>query len=94
MLFRQRWILPSLCALYGFVLVAASAQADGVGTLEPLERFRECDRCPEMIVMPPGAFMSLAVFVAVKNYLDHRRKLVRKHGKRSSRPSLARHTVE
>lgn len=23
----------------------------------PLERFRECDVCPEMIVMPPGAFM-------------------------------------
>lgn len=30
--------------------------ADG-RKVSPLERFRECDVCPEMIVMPPGAFL-------------------------------------
>jgi formylglycine-generating enzyme required for sulfatase activity len=30
--------------------------ADG-RKVSPLERFRECDVCPEMIVMPPGTFL-------------------------------------
>jgi formylglycine-generating enzyme required for sulfatase activity len=36
----------------GMVLSAAAEQ-----TLKPLQPFRECSRCPEMVVIPAGAFM-------------------------------------
>ncbi len=38
--------------------------------LEPLESFRECDRCPEMIVMPPGSFMMGAIPGESRNPFD------------------------
>lgn len=35
-----------------------------------LERFRECDLCPEMIVMPPGSFMMGAIPGESRNPFD------------------------
>lgn len=35
-----------------------------------LERFRECDDCPEMIVMPPGSFMMGAIPGESRNPFD------------------------
>jgi len=35
-----------------------------------LERFRECDLCPEMIVMPPGSFMMGAIRGESRNPFD------------------------
>ncbi|OYX44333.1 MAG: hypothetical protein B7Z02_06175 [Rhodobacterales bacterium 32-67-9] len=40
------------------------------GNLAPLESFRECDRCPDMIVMPPGSFMMGAIPGESKNPFD------------------------
>lgn len=37
-------------------LAAQDTRVD-TSALKPLERFQECAACPEMIVMPPGAFM-------------------------------------
>ena len=53
----------------GVILLPVPAAPQGDGSYEladgrkvsPLERFRECDVCPEMIVMPPGAFMMGAI---------------------------------
>ncbi|WP_457646845.1 hypothetical protein, partial [Profundibacter sp.] len=39
-------------------------------TVAPLERFRECEHCPEMIVMPPGSFMMGAVPGESRNPFD------------------------
>jgi formylglycine-generating enzyme required for sulfatase activity len=49
----------------GIILLPVAAASEGDVSYElangrkvsPLESFRECDVCPEMIVMPPGAFM-------------------------------------
>ena len=40
------------------------------GDLAPLESFRDCDRCPEMIVIPPGAFMMGAIPGESRNPFD------------------------
>ena len=39
-------------------------------TVAPLERFRECDDCPEMIVMPLGSFMMGAIEGESRNPFD------------------------
>jgi len=36
-------------------------------TVAPLERFRECEHCPEMIVMPQGSFMMGAILGESRN---------------------------
>ena len=56
-------------------LVAASspAQSEDVrarSELKPLARFRDCDHCPEMITMPPGAFMMGAIPGESRNPFD------------------------
>ena len=33
------------------------APAERLAALDPLERFRDCDTCPEMVVLPPGDFV-------------------------------------
>ncbi len=38
--------------------------------LKPLERFQDCDRCPEMVVMPPGSFMMGAIPGESRNPFD------------------------
>ena len=61
-------VLASLAALPG------PAQAEGLhaarGKLEPLESFRDCDLCPEMIVVPPGSFMMGAIPGESRNPFD------------------------
>lgn len=55
--------------LGGSILLPVPAAPEGEVSYEladgrkvtPLEHFRECDVCPEMIVMPPGAFMMGAI---------------------------------
>jgi formylglycine-generating enzyme required for sulfatase activity len=53
---------------------ASAAWADGTGanpgTLAPLAAFQDCAACPEMIVVPPGAFMMGAVPGESKNPFD------------------------
>lgn len=39
-------------------------------TVKPLDRFRECTACPEMIVLPPGAFMMGAIPGESRNPFD------------------------
>ena len=39
-------------------------------TVAPLERFRECEHCPEMIVMPAGSFMMGAIPGESRNPFD------------------------
>jgi len=39
-------------------------------TVAPLERFRECEHCPEMIVMPTGSFMMGAIPGESRNPFD------------------------
>lgn len=39
-------------------------------TIVPLERFRECEHCPEMIVMPQGSFMMGAIPGESRNPFD------------------------
>ena len=62
------WKLRAACtlvALVSFIVFALPVQAKDTtvdfGALAPLESFRECDVCPEMIVMPPGDFMMGAI---------------------------------
>lgn len=61
--------------LFVFVLFVArpiAAQytlADGAA-VEPLDAFRECDVCPEMIVMPMGSFMMGAIPGESRNPFD------------------------
>jgi formylglycine-generating enzyme required for sulfatase activity len=43
--------------------------ADGRSVVS-LESFRECDHCPEMIVMPPGSFMMGAIPGESRNPFD------------------------
>ncbi len=66
---RQQ-VMRSIGFLAGFLAVAAHnpAEADVVSylhadgrTVAPLQAFRECDACSEMIVMPPVSFMMGAV---------------------------------
>jgi formylglycine-generating enzyme required for sulfatase activity len=40
------------------------------GTLPALASFKECETCPEMIVMPPGAFMMGAILGESRNPWD------------------------
>ncbi len=65
-----------LTSLLTFVPVSGTAEetvtytlTDGQ-TVAPLEQFRECDVCPEMIVMPPGAFMMGAIPGESRNPFD------------------------
>ena len=50
-------------ALIGALSGAMRADADNVAPVDltPLERFQDCDQCPEMIMMPPGSFMMGAI---------------------------------
>ena len=62
----------------GSILLPVPAASEGAVSDElidgrkvaPLERFRECDVCPEMIVMPPGAFMMGAIRGESRNPFD------------------------
>jgi formylglycine-generating enzyme required for sulfatase activity len=47
-----------LIILVGLVTSAASALSpDGERALNPGDKFKECDQCPEMVVVPAGSFM-------------------------------------
>ena len=50
-------------ALIGALSGAMRADADNIAPVDltPLERFQDCDQCPEMIMMPPGSFMMGAI---------------------------------
>ena len=63
---------------------------------EPLPGLQLVDGGFLLALLPPGAFMSLALAVALKNYIDRKQKLRKQHGKSSRKkmPSLARHTIE
>ncbi len=67
-----RAILAAVTCLAAQAAPAQSAdvQADS-GTLEPLAQFRDCAHCPEMIVMPPGAFMMGAIPGESRNPFDY-----------------------
>ncbi|WP_208347953.1 formylglycine-generating enzyme family protein [Pseudaestuariivita rosea] len=65
-----------LIALVTLLPISAVAQdnvsytlSDG-RTVQPLETFRECDVCPEMIVMPLGSFMMGAIPGESRNPFD------------------------
>jgi formylglycine-generating enzyme required for sulfatase activity len=60
----MRTALKSLGLLVASLVVAAAEDAEPYGVslvnwaeLSALDVFRECDACPDMIVMPPGSFM-------------------------------------
>ncbi|GHC12382.1 protein 3-oxoalanine-generating enzyme family protein [Gemmobacter nanjingensis] len=56
---RRRLIVTALSLV---VLIPSGALAEASGaSLTPLSIFRECDACPEMIVMPPGSFIMGAI---------------------------------
>ena len=48
----------------------AMTLAQNASALTPLESFKECCECPEMIVMPPGSFMMGAVPGESRNPFD------------------------
>jgi formylglycine-generating enzyme required for sulfatase activity len=66
---RRLWLVPIFSALIATVLIAAllthAAGCDGVEAqvggnwrcLRPKDTFRDCDVCPEMVVVPAGSFM-------------------------------------
>lgn len=65
------------CLAVGFAVLAmlsGTVQADeprrDIGTFGPLEIFKDCDLCPEMIVMPPGSFMMGAIPGESRNPFD------------------------
>jgi len=75
----QSCLKPILAALIcAGILLPVPAAAEGDVSYEltdgrkvaPLERFRECAVCPEMIVMPPGAFMMGAIPGESRNPFD------------------------
>ncbi|MEO1638747.1 MAG: formylglycine-generating enzyme family protein [Pseudomonadota bacterium] len=54
-------VVRLICILIGFAGTPSAAEerytlTDG-STVEPLDQFKECDVCPEMIVLPLGSFM-------------------------------------
>jgi formylglycine-generating enzyme required for sulfatase activity len=49
---------------------AYSEQRIEVNDLPPLASFKDCDACPEMVVMPPGAFMMGAIEGESRNPFD------------------------
>ena len=51
------------------VVVAQDLVADP-SALPPLASFKDCDACPEMVVMPPGAFMMGAIEGESRNPFD------------------------
>lgn len=53
---KSRAVLPAGSVGFSAPLAAQDTRVD-TSALKPLERFQECAACPEMIVMPPGAFM-------------------------------------
>jgi formylglycine-generating enzyme required for sulfatase activity len=67
-----------LLALIIFVNLANFASAEStdsaisadLSSLEPLEVFKECDACPEMIIMPSGSFMMGAIPGESRNPFD------------------------
>ncbi len=61
------WMMGSGTAAAEFAL-----QSDGAdpAALAPLDMFRDCDVCPEMIVMPPGSFMMGAIRGESRNPFD------------------------
>ncbi len=68
-------------AICGLFLPSAGLPDDRVSftltdgrTVEPLDSFRECDQCPEMIVMPPGSFMMGAIEGESRNPRDVHRE--------------------
>ncbi|MGL4310017.1 MAG: formylglycine-generating enzyme family protein [Paracoccaceae bacterium] len=70
--------MKRLCVGVVFGVIAAAAWAEqpaapgkaDPSSLAPLQQFRECEHCPEMIVMPPGDFMMGAVPGESKNPFD------------------------
>jgi formylglycine-generating enzyme required for sulfatase activity len=73
---RAKWGLGvcfaglALCAAPGHADSDLSYQLSTGAVVAPLERFRECDVCPEMIVMPPGVFMMGAIPGESRNPYD------------------------
>ena len=62
------WNALPLCLTVLLAILAASpsqSQSEEIhaqySERNPLESFRDCDSCPEMIVMPPGSFMMGAI---------------------------------
>ena len=51
------WLIPILCMAWPFGWSSAAWGADADGTLTPGDRFRDCDVCPEMVVVPAGEFV-------------------------------------
>lgn len=70
-----------LCAL-GLAVLACATQAEdvrpGLGAFAPLQSFRECESCPEMIVMPSGPFMMGAIPGESRNPFDIERPVDQK----------------
>lgn len=60
--------------LAGMTIQSGQSQAKDLPAasddLKPLEIFRDCENCPEMIVMPPGSFMMGAIPGESKNPFD------------------------
>ncbi len=50
--------------------IALQSDAADPAALAPLDMFRDCDVCPEMIVMPPGSFMMGAIRGESRNPFD------------------------
>ena len=48
-------VLVALCLLLATPARAQDSEVD-LNALAPLEKFRECEHCPEMIVIPLGSF--------------------------------------
>ena len=61
--------LKLLSAGIGLVIGAGTAWAE-LPALPPLAVFKDCDLCPEMIVMPPGAFIMGAIPGESRNPYD------------------------
>lgn len=58
--------------LCGAMLISATAAwaEDPIPPTTPLETFRDCTACPEMVVMPPGSFMMGATDEESRNPFD------------------------
>lgn len=62
-----------LTCIFGFAAAGpalAQSTPTRLSALAPLESFKECSECPEMIVMPPGSFMMGAVPGESRNPFD------------------------
>ena len=68
-------LIFALCVVFVFLAEARADEAmayriTGGRLVAPLEQFRECDVCPEMIVMPHGSFMMGAIPGESRNPFD------------------------